>query len=234
MNKSNLHIIVAAGTGSRFGADLPKQFCLLAGRPVICHTVDAIRAAASDGDVIAVVISPAMTEVWAETAARYVDPTVRVLPVGGATRAATVANALGATADVDAGVITVHDGARPLAPADMIARLVAEASEPGSVGAIPATALTDSIRMLCPDGSSVAVERSSYRAVQTPQVFPAALLREAYAAVDIADRSLTDDASVVERYIHKAPALVDGDPDNIKITHPTDLRRAEMLLSRRK
>lgn len=229
----NLHLIVAAGTGSRFGADLPKQFCLLAGRPVIYHTVDAVRAAASADDVVAVVISPQMTGVMDRLADEFGQLDAIVLPVGGATRTATVANALLATSDREVELISVHDGARPLLTPEVMTRLVDEARRPDSSGAIPAVELTDSIRQLLPDGSSKAVARSAFRAVQTPQIFPARMLREAYAAADPADPSLTDDASVVELFCGHAPALVAGDPINIKITHPYDLIRAEVILGAR-
>lgn len=231
---SNLHLIVAAGTGSRFGGDLPKQFCLLAGRPVIYHTVEAIRAASSPEDLVAVVISPQMTGMMESLADEFGPLDAGYLPVGGATRAETVANALTATADADVELISVHDGARPLLTPEVMERLVAEVETPDSSGAIPAVELTDSIRRIIPGGGSVAVARSGFRAVQTPQIFPARLLREAYAAADPADPALTDDASVVEAYCGHAPALVAGDPNNIKITHPYDLLRAEIILGARR
>lgn len=233
MTPRTLHIIVAAGTGSRFGAAMPKQFCLLEGRPVVFRTCDTIIAASRPCDTVAVVISASMESLWHELAARHGAPDVMLLPVGGASRAETVANALRATGAADVEVISIHDGARPLASAEMIRNVVAAAWQTGSQGAIPVTPLTDSVRQLCADGSSVAVDRSCYRMVQTPQAFRAQLVRDAYAAVDVADCSLTDDASVVERFTGRSPVLVDGDIDNIKITHASDMMRAGAILASR-
>lgn len=233
MTPRTLHIIVAAGTGSRFGAVLPKQFCLLNGRPVVFRTCDAILAASYPGDTVAVVISAPMEPLWHELARSYGAPEVSLLPEGGASRAATVANALRATASVQADVISVHDGARPLATAAMIRDVITAAARPGCAGALPAIPLTDSVRRLCADGASVAVDRACYRMVQTPQAFAAPLLRAAYMAADVTDASLTDDASVVERFAGRAPVLVDGDPDNIKITHASDMMRAGAILASR-
>lgn len=233
MTPRTLHIIVAAGTGSRFGAAMPKQFCLLEGRPVVFRTCDAVIAASQPGDTVAVVISASMEPLWHELATCYGAPDVMLLPVGGASRAATVANALHATGATDADIISIHDGARPLASAEMIRNVIAAAWQPGSPGALPATPLTDSVRQLCADGSSVAVDRSCYRLVQTPQAFPAQLVRDAYAAVSVTDSTLTDDASVVERFTGRSSILVDGDIDNIKITHASDMMRAGAILASR-
>ncbi len=109
----SLHIIVAAGSGSRFGADLPKQFCLMAGRPVIVHTIEGhasrLRARRQDccGD------KRPMIPVWEKIEVAYGPTGAAMIAAGGPTRAATVANALRATARMEADVITIHDGARP-------------------------------------------------------------------------------------------------------------------------
>lgn len=225
----NLHIIVAGGTGSRFGASLPKQYCLLEGRPVLFRAIDAIRRAASPDDEVMAVIAPAMLTLYEELAEAHAPVNAAVLPVGGVTRFDTVASALRATSRLSPGVITVHDGARPIPDADMIRRVIAAAASPGSPGAIPSLPLTDSIRAVTPDGLSRAVDRSQFRAVQTPQAFPASLLRDAYAAAD-PTHSYTDDASVTEAFLGRPPLLVEGHPSNIKITNPRDLLLASALL----
>lgn len=225
-----LHIIVAGGSGSRFGSRLPKQFCLMADKPVVCHAIDAIAAASDPCDITVIAVSPDMASFWADLADRYGYSHIVALPVGGATRVATVAAALAATAHIPADVVAIHDGARPLPPPSMVARVVEAASAAGSAGAVPAVPLTDSIRRIAPDGTSEAVSRAAFRAVQTPQAFPAGLIRAAYAAADPADPSLTDDASVAEAFTGRAPLLVDGSPDNIKITHPRDIAIAEAIL----
>jgi len=145
---------------------------------------------------------------------------------GGPTRWHSVKNALdsiGSVDDVD--VIAVHDGVRPLATAALINRCVDTARRCGT--AIPAVTLNDSVRQVDGD-TSHALDRSTLRAVQTPQVFDARLLLEAYSQPF--DPSFTDDASVVERYGHNV-TLVEGDPQNLKITRPMDLALAEYLMN---
>ena len=123
----------------------------------------------------------------------------------------------------------MHDGVRPLLSVDMIRRGVECARESGA--AVPVIAVVDSIREVDSEGSHV-VDRSRLRAVQTPQVFRADLLKRAYAVIGarLDDRSkATDDASVVEMAGYKV-ALYDGEPQNLKLTTPTDLSVAEIIL----
>ena len=113
----------------------------------------------------------------------------------------------------------------------MINAVVDAAATDGFSGALPAVVPTDSLRVLTGGGKSQSVDRSSFRAVQTPQVFPGDRLREAYAAVTD-ESGLTDDASVVEAHTGLVPVIVDGDPANIKITHGSDIALAEKLIDR--
>ena len=133
----SLHIIVAAGSGSRFGADLPKQFCLMAGRPVIVHTIEAMRRASGPDDRIVVAISAPMIPVWEKIEVAYGPTGAAMIAAGGPTRAATVANALRATARMEADVITIHDGARPLITPAVVDRLVEAASRPAAAALSP-------------------------------------------------------------------------------------------------
>jgi len=209
-----LNIIVAAGTGSRFGGDLPKQFCLLGGRPVLHHSIERMRAGAP-GSVTAVVLSGRM-------AGRVELPAGCIVVEGGATRWESVRNAIEATSGIDADVITVHDAARPLVPREVVGRVIDACS--AHDGAIPVVPLADSLRHVT-DG---AVDRSLYRAVQTPQGFRAALLRRAYELPYRAE--FTDDASVMSAAGFADIALVDGAPSGFKITLPLDLEIARLYL----
>jgi 2-C-methyl-D-erythritol 4-phosphate cytidylyltransferase len=138
-----------------------------------------------------------------------------------------VKNALDSISDLaDVDVIAVHDGVRPLASGRLIARVLESARRDGA--AIPVVPLNDSVRQLDGDGESHALDRSSLRAVQTPQAFDARLLLEAYKQPF--DKTFTDDASVVERLGHKV-TLVEGEPHNLKITRPMDLALAQYLLN---
>lgn len=207
-----INIVVAAGTGSRFGSELPKQFCELHGRTVLDNALWRIENALP-GSVTVVVLSPA-----------YFDRADgRMAVEGGATRWESVKNALDATADIPADVITVHDGARPLPSKAMIHRVVAACRV--HQGAIPVVEVTDSLRRT--DGTPA--DRSQFRAVQTPQAFRADLLRQSYTLPERAD--FTDDASVMTAAGFADIALVDGDPCNIKITLPLDLKIAELYLA---
>lgn len=217
-------IIVAAGTGSRFGSAVPKQFCDLSGRPVLVHAWQRL-AAHYPGAGFTVVCSP----LWADTVAAYAERYGLERPrlvAGGATRWESVRNGL-ATVPQEADIILVHDGARPN-PSEALLTALDDALAAGAAGAIPATAVTDSLRALEPDGTSRPVDRASLRAVQTPQAFRADVLRRAYALPYRPE--FTDDASVVEAAGAGAVMLTRGEPSNIKITNPADIVLAEILI----
>ena len=221
-------IIVAGGSGTRFGAQIPKQFLELGGKPILMRTVEAFEKALADGEHEIVVTLPAdQIGVWQDLCERHcLAVPHRVVP-GGETRWHSVKNALDSIDDpAGADVIAVHDGVRPLASVELIQRTLDNARRRGA--AIPVVMLNDSVRQV--DGEeSHALDRSSLRAVQTPQAFKAHLLLEAYRQPY--DPSFTDDASVVERAGH-AVTLVEGEPTNLKITRPMDLELAEYLLNR--
>lgn len=219
-------IIVAGGSGSRFGSNTPKQFLPLSGKPVLMHTIDKFAALA--GVEIIVVLPAAFVGWWHDLCVEYGFATEHRVVVGGANRFGSVKNAI-VTIPVQPGdTIAVHDGVRPLASTELIASAFACAEAKGC--AIPVVAVTDSIRrVLDGNGSSEPLSRESLRAVQTPQVFDAVALRSAYNAEY--SPFYTDDASVLEHnggVIH----MIDGEVTNIKITHPDDLTIAEMLMKR--
>lgn len=221
MMKKTVFIVVAAGSGSRFGGDLPKQFCRLGDRPVVCHAVDRLRE--SGGEVI-LVVSPDRIEWWKEWCREnsYHSPQI---VAGGATRWESVRNAVRAIDAADVDLIGVHDGARPLVDREVVGRLISQQAD----GAIPVVGVVDSIRRIV-DGGSRAEERATLRAVHTPQVFDAAKLRRAYELPY--SPAFTDDASVMEAAGFSDLALVDDTPANIKITHPGDLVLAAHYLEK--
>ena len=219
-------IIVAGGSGSRFGSNMPKQFLPLSGKPVLMHTID--KFAALGGVEIIVVLPAAFEGWWCELCAEHGFATEHRVVAGGANRFCSVKNAI-ITIDVQPGdAIAVHDGVRPLASTSLIAAAFDCAEAKGS--AIPVVAVTDSIRRVVDsEGASEPLSRDMLRAVQTPQVFDAIALRSAYDAEY--SPFYTDDASVFEHnggVIH----MIDGEVTNIKITHPNDLTIAEMLMNR--
>lgn len=219
-------IIVAAGSGSRFGGPLPKQFCDLAGRPVLMRTVDALRRVPRSE--LTLVLSQHDHALWRGLCAKHNFESPHVV-YGGASRFESVRNAL-ARVEADTDIIMVHDGARPFPSQKMIEALLAPFGEAGCLGALPSLPLTDSIRLLS-GTASVAVNRADYRTVQTPQAFRAGALIEAYENAP-AGVAFTDDASVMEHYGPCRIELVQGDLYNIKITNPGDIELAEFFLEK--
>ncbi len=209
-------IIVAGGSGTRFGAEVPKQFLLLDGQPILMRSIQAFDDALDGVEHDIVVTLPAdQMAFWGDLCGRYGFSTPHHVVAGGKTRWHSVKNALdslGGVDDID--VVAVHDGVRPLAGADLIGRVMAAARRDGA--AIPVVMLNDSVRQVDGDASH-ALDRSSLRAVQTAYGQP---FRPTF----------TDDASVVESMGH-AVTLVEGDPANLKITRPMDLALAEYLLN---
>lgn len=219
-------IIVAAGTGQRFGAPLPKQFCPLMGRPAVMTAVERMRQSVPGVD-IRLVLSEDFIGRWMEMCrqAGFESPEV---VAGGATRWASVRNALASIPEGDAeAVVMVHDAARPLMTPG-VARRLAEALDRGHDGAVPCVAVIDSMRRVMPDGSSVAVPRAEYRCVQTPQAFRLEKLRSAYARPYSPD--MTDDASVMEAAGMADIALVEGEDALMKITRPGDMECVERYI----
>ncbi|MDE5554663.1 MAG: 2-C-methyl-D-erythritol 4-phosphate cytidylyltransferase [Muribaculaceae bacterium] len=218
-------IIVAAGSGLRYGAPLPKQFCELAGRPVVMHTVDRLRHIMPDAN-ITLVISRDMSDLWSDLCSKHSFASPEIA-FGGATRWESVRNAI-AAGSPEADIIMVHDAVRPLVTSEMIDSIKQAMSDSDVDGAIPAVPVTDSLRVVGADGSSVSIDRSPMRAVQTPQAFKAMLLRKAY-SMPYQD-SFTDDASVMESAGFGNLKLTKGSPSNIKITNPGDIAVAELLM----
>ena len=216
-------IIVAGGSGTRFGAELPKQFLELGGKPVLMRTISAFGGGFSD---VIVTLPEGQMALWRELCERYGFAVPHRVVAGGETRWHSVKNALDSIGDISGvDIIAVHDGVRPLVTAEVISRTVEAARRDGA--AIPVVMLNDSVRQV-EKGVSHALDRSTLRAVQTPQVFDARVLMAAYGQPF--ESTFTDDASVVERAGHSV-TLVEGDPQNLKITRPMDLALAEYLLN---
>ena len=217
-------IIVAGGSGTRIGGVLPKQFQDLHGRPMLCWTLEAFAAFDPDLDLV-LVLPAAHRATWEELRRKHGIHLPHRVTDGGHDRTASVRNGL-ALVEHD-GVVGVHDGARPLASAALIARCFAGAEALGN--AVPVVPVTSSLREVTKEGNQAA-DRTRYWLVQTPQCFRAHLLREAFEQAG--DASYTDEAGLVEAAgnpIH----LVDGEAHNLKVTEPLDLRVAALLLGGR-
>ena len=222
-------LVPAAGGGSRFGAASPKQYARLAGRPLLACTLDRLRDALRlDG--IAVAIARDDVHFDREIGAR--DGVV-VLRCGGATRSDTVRNALQALAGTcrDDDWMLVHDAARPCAPPEALARLVAQLGDDG-VGGLLAIPVADTLKRGDADADAPRVVRTEDRAqlwqAQTPQMFRYGLLVRALAQT--AARDFTDEAQAVEA-LGMSPRLVRGSMANLKVTFPDDLHLAAAILA---
>lgn len=221
-------VIVAAGTGNRFGSDLPKQFCDLCGKPVLAHVIETFSRAVPDATVT-LVLSAQGSVWWRDWCADKSIASPDIV-IGGSTRSESVYNALkhiiaGGTGPSD--MVLIHDGARPLLTSEVIHRVVEATSQTGA--AIPVTPVVDSLRHIEGD-SSRPVDRSALRAVQTPQGFNLEALYNAYCqALNDGHADFTDDASLIQAFGHEV-VMVDGSPYNIKITNPADIVVARALL----
>ncbi|MDQ6851972.1 MAG: 2-C-methyl-D-erythritol 4-phosphate cytidylyltransferase [Actinomycetota bacterium] len=212
-------IIVAAGSGSRLGADVPKAFVTVAGRTLLEHASSRFLEHPLVRDVV--LAAPANL---VESASAIV-PRARVV-AGGSTRQESVARALAAlAADID--IVLVHDVARAFVPAEMITQVVG-AVQAGSAAAIPTLPVTDTIRRCDPDTHELGetLDRTRLRAVQTPQGFRRAALLAAHSLDPDADAC--DDASLVEAMGVRVVA-VRGDERAFKITVARDLAVAELI-----
>lgn len=214
-------IIVAGGTGTRMKGDVPKQFMLLSGKPVIQYSIEAFHLFDPSMQII-LVVHPDFKAYWEKLCLEHKMVIPHRVVTGGKTRFDSVKNGLGLIEDD--GLVAIHDAARPVIDAGFVSQLFSEAGTYGS--AIPGIALNDTIRVIEGD-TSEQLDRRFLRAMQTPQVFKVSELKRAY--TQSFTQLFTDDASVMQAAgfpLH----LADGRKDNIKITHIQDIAVAEVLL----
>lgn len=217
-------VIVAGGSGSRMKSVLPKQFLMLGGLPVVARTINTFSEALPGAEIV-VVLPEEHVALWENLRARF-DVARHGVVVGGKERFHSVLNGINALSS-EVEYIAVHDGVRAMVSKRLIIRAMLAAEEHGAV--IPVVDVVDSYRRV--DGEeSYIVPRSELRIVQTPQVFQAQVLREAY--TQPFSPAFTDDASVVEA-AGGAVALVEGERANIKLTTPEDMAYAEWMLQER-
>ena len=233
-------IIVAGGKGLRMGADLPKQFLPIGGRPVLMHTLEAFERAIP-GIHLILVLPADHQPFWCDLCRQHSFTLPHAIATGGPTRFHSVLNGLKTITPEPGMLVAVHDGVRPFVSADVIRRTFEAARDHGA--AVPVIPVVETLRQLSTSapspstsatvpaplgtGSSRTVDRSLFRLVQTPQTFQLPLLLKAYGQPY--RETFTDDASVVEALGHPV-TLVEGNRENIKITTPFDLTIAEVLL----
>lgn len=216
-------VLVAAGSGSRLGAPVPKALVSVAGVPLVERAASALLA----GGVARVVVVAPESHLAEFRSLFAAQEEVRVV-VGGAQRQDSVR--LGLDTLDNTGLVLVHDAARPFVPAAVVQRVI-DALHDGARAVVPVMPVVDSIRLVGADGNEI-VDRSGLRAIQTPQGFDMALLRAAHAHVDAQRIAVTDDASACES-LGEPVVLVAGDREAFKITEPFDLMVAEALAAHR-
>lgn len=214
-------LIVAGGKGERMQTDIPKQFIEIHGKPILMHTIEAFIRYNISMKII-LVLPLVQLEFWNKLCQKHNFNIEHKIVIGGNTRFESVKNGLALVSG--SALVAVHDGVRPLVSIKTISSCFEGAEIHGA--AIPVVDLVDSVRQITKSGS-VSVDRTSYKLVQTPQIFDAELLINAYEQEFSA--VFTDDASVVENMgvnIH----MVEGNRENIKITTAFDLILADLLL----
>ena len=216
-------VIVAGGQGVRMGADRPKQFLDIGGKPILRHTIERFLAFDPSLELI-LVLPSAQKDEWRDYCRRNPFLERYTMVSGGVTRFHSVQNALQYVGDD--GWVAVHDGVRPLVTSALLDRLFAEVQRHRAV--IPVVPVVESVRRMEEEKDlSNPVDRDGLVLVQTPQVFEAGILKEAYRQAF--STAFTDDASVVEASGVRVHA-VRGERTNLKVTMPDDLQLAAFLM----
>jgi 2-C-methyl-D-erythritol 4-phosphate cytidylyltransferase len=214
-------VIVAGGSGKRMGAEIPKQFLELAGRPVLMHTIERFLTFCDSIEIITV-LPENQLRYWIELQKKHSFSVAHTLVKGGSNRFQSVKNGLEFVNSP--GLVAIHDGVRPFVSIDTIKRCFETAENLGN--AIPSISPTESLRIVT-GKDSVPVSRFQVKQIQTPQVFKAELIKNAY--LQDYNCEFSDDATVLEKTGEKIN-LIEGNRENIKITNPEDLLISDALL----
>jgi 2-C-methyl-D-erythritol 4-phosphate cytidylyltransferase len=221
----NTAIIVAAGSGQRFGGDIPKQFIEIGGKPIIIHTIEKFEACDLVDEIVLVVGESVRT--YCENLLSRFRLTKRAgIATGGASRVISVVNGLRRSTAGDEDIVAVHDGVRPFVSPDEIALVISKAAESGAACLV--ADVVDTIKEVA-DGNIVrTVDRAKLRRALTPQAFRRKILEYALDQTQL-DDTITDECLLVER-LGIQIAAVPGTSGNIKITRPEDVILAEAIL----
>ncbi len=232
MQRKKYVIIMAAGSGTRMGAQMPKQFLELGGKAILQRTIEVFMKACPEINVVTVLPKDHI-DYWRNYCLERSFICPQVLVSGGITRFHSVRNAL---EKIPAGaVVAVHDGVRPLVSPELVRDMFIKAEKAGAL--IPVVPCVDTIKVLHKKDDELVsmpgetADRSILYGAQTPQVFHSEIIKEAYSMAY--DTAFTDDASVVEKY-GKSLSYVIGERLNIKITTADDLLLANAVMSLRK
>jgi 2-C-methyl-D-erythritol 4-phosphate cytidylyltransferase len=225
-------IIVAGGSGERFGSVTGKQLLTVAGMPVLSWSILGV-AAAPEVAAVVVVCHPERVEEYLRVAVEPLglEVSVTVVP-GGATRQASVQAGLDSITDPSP-IVVVHDGARPLVDPHAVSDAVAVIARGEADGVVVGHPSVDTLKVVDEGVVVDTPDRSRYWEVQTPQAFSSLVLRDAYRRAAVEGFLGTDDASLVER-TGATVRVLEGSRENLKVTRPEDLALIEVLLERRR
>lgn len=222
----NSAIIVAAGSGTRFGSARPKQFIEIAGKSLIFHTLERFENCDAIDEII-LVLAAGEIENFREISENQNLKKLKKIIAGGKTRAESVSNGLKAI-DETSEIVAVHDGARPLVSCEEISATIEKSQETGA--ACLTAKVTDTIKKISGDNIIETIDRENLRRALTPQCFRAEILREAFEKADLTEAA-TDECFLVEKIGYQI-AFVDGSAKNIKITTREDFEIAEVFLKK--
>ena len=221
----NYALIVAAGSGTRFGSKIPKQYLEIGGKPLLIHTLEKFEACAAIDEIILILAADEIENFKPTLAEFNFKKSIKII-AGGSTRAESVRNGLNAIDNENCEIVAVHDGARPLVSIAEIAETIEKARETGAV--CLAAKVTDTIKRVANGKIVGTIDRESLRRALTPQVFRFDVLQAAFAPENF-DAAATDECFLVEK-LGCEIAFVDGSAKNIKITTREDFAVAEILL----
>lgn len=220
----NTAIIVAAGSGTRFQSDTPKQFIEINGKPLIVHTLERFQAAPLV-DAIILVLAQERIGGFEKIVAQFPISKLTNVVAGGNMRAESVLNGLNALSP-ETEIVAVHDGARPLVSPKEIDTTIEKAKSTGAACLV--APVNDTIKSIRGGEIAGTLDREQLRRALTPQAFQVEVLKRAFELGEISD-AVTDECYLVEKLGHPI-ALVEGSARNIKITHQDDLIFAEAFL----
>ena len=221
----NVAVIVAAGSGKRFGTKTPKQFLEINRKPVIIHTLEKFEQCPEINQII-LVLASTETQNFLELSKKYSFKKLSKIINGGKTRADSVFNGLKAIRSTKETIVAVHDGARPLVTSEEISRTIEKAEADGAACLV--AKVTDTIKKISSDKIVETINRGELRRALTPQCFRYEILRQAFEKRD-SNEEATDECFLVEKAGYEI-SIIEGSANNIKITHEEDLALAEFLL----
>jgi 2-C-methyl-D-erythritol 4-phosphate cytidylyltransferase len=221
----NSAIIVAAGSGTRFGSEIPKQFLEIGGKTLLIHTLEKFENCAAIDEIILILSADEITNFSFTLEKSNLKKSIKVI-AGGTTRAESVRNGLNAIDAKKCEIVAVHDGARPLVSVEEITQTIEKAKETGAACLV--AKVTDTIKEVRGGKIIGTIDRENLRRALTPQAFRFEILQRAFASENF-DSKATDECFLVEK-LGCEIAFVDGSARNIKITTREDFIIAENFL----